>query len=94
MHPSWFKLEIGFRFLDEGDCECVVLSHAGYRDYDDHVSVSFFDGKKEVSATGFQMKMKQGYVYAFNYKGEWHLGNLYAEDHDEEWWGKLKPIES
>lgn len=94
MHPSWFKFEPGFRFLDEGGCECVVLSRAGYRDYDNPISISFHDGKQAISATGFQMEMKKGFVYACKYKDEWHLFDLYAADHGEEWWASLKPIES
>jgi len=94
MRPSWFKLEVGFRFLDEDGDECVVLSSARYRDYDHPISVSFHDGNVMQRLTGFQMEMKPGYIYAYKYKNEWHLGDLFDSDHDEEWWAHLKPIEN
>ncbi len=92
MHPSWFKFETGFRFLDEGGCECVVLGQAGYRKFENPVNVSFYDGKQTHSTVGFQMEMKTGVVYAFKYKEEWHLSDLFHKEHDKEWWDSLKPI--
>lgn len=94
VHPEWFKFETGFRFLDGSGDECVVLGQAGYREYDNPVSVSYHDGKQMQALTGYRLEFKKGMVFAFKYKGEWHLGNLFADDHDQEWWSKLKPIEN
>lgn len=89
-HPDWFKIETGFKFFDPSGDLCVILGTGGYRTSE---TVPLMAGGRHIGIVQqLVCKPMTSFVYACLYKGEWFLFNLNNEEHDEEWWSKVKPF--
>lgn len=95
-YPEWFKFELGFKFLDDGDCECVFLGEAGFRKDIPlgHLALHETKDKKARSETlwGKEVLPQDSWVFVFLYKKEWVFADLKrGSDYNQEWWDSIKP---
>lgn len=82
--PSWFKLEIGFKFIDESGEVAIYLGKTSKASYD---IVGSFKGDPLFTC----QHEKITHAYMYYYKGEWNMGAL--EELESETINEFQPVE-
>jgi hypothetical protein len=87
-YPDWFKNEPGFKFLDEGNCLCIVLGPGQMCKYEPKGNIEIYNESHAIFNYSYPVSTCN---IAYFYKSCWYIREV-GENVDGDWhWSECKP---